>query len=177
MHKAAPPATSDTALLSSRWRLPKAIILFMMPLNGAVCDMFYCVLPQALGLCSSHFPSCPPIIFILSSSQNTTSTVSVLEFICCSKQPPVLSLSSCSFPGLCQRSLPPRILLPTHSHFHCLLDALFSSCIRLFYLHCSVCCAPPWLPLSFPQCLPFICFQQGGSELLSAPSLEKHCSL
>lgn len=164
MHKAATPVASDTALLSSGHRLPKVIILFMMPLSGAFCDMFYCVLPQALGLCSSHFPSCPPVIFILFSSQNITSTVSVLEFICCSNQPPVLSLSSCSFPGLCQLSLNPA---PHTLPFSLPLGCPFSSCIRFFYLHCSVCCAPPWLPLSFPQCLPFSCFQQGGSELCS----------
>lgn len=175
MHKAATPVASDTALLSSGHRLPKVIILFMMPLSGAFCDMFYCVLPQALGLCSSHFPSCPPVIFILFSSQNITSTVSVLEFICCSNQPPVLSLSSCSFPGLCQLSLPPRILLPTHSHFHCLLDALsplvldFSTSIVLFVVlrhgsHCP----------SHSACLSVVFNKEAVS---SAPSLEKHCSL
>lgn len=75
------------------------------------------------------FSFCPPVIFILSSSQNTTFTVSVLEFICCSKQHCVLSLSSHFFSAPCERlhhSLPPRILLPTHSHFYCLLDALSS---------------------------------------------------
>lgn len=127
------------------------------------------------------FSSCPPVIFIFSSSQNTILTVSVLEFICCSKQHPVCLISIISLFLRSLRnlhwSLPPRILLPTHSHFYCLLDALsflvldFSASIVLSVV------LPPWLPLSFPQCLPFNCFQQGGSELLSAPSLEKHYSL
>lgn len=53
------------------------------------------------------------------------------------------------------------------------LGCSFLSWIRSFHLHCT----PAQLPLSLPQCLSFSSSWQGGSQLLSSPSLEKHCSL
>lgn len=160
-------------MLSSGHRLLNGVVLFRLPLSDAFCEMFHRALPQALGLCSSDFPPVPqsssfslparipsPQYLSWNSSVAQSSPLTCLHHLAFSQVPAtgVFHTESCS----------------PHTP---IFTAPWMPFPLFFYLHCAVCCAAPWLPLSFPQCLPFNFFRGGGSELLSAPSLEKHCSL
>lgn len=142
---------------------------------GFLWDVPLCS-PSGFMLLLLWSSSCPSVSLMPYSSQVATATISVLhlEFICCSKQLLELSPLSHPFSGPCHWIPSPRILLRPHlPSFLLPLGCPFLSCIGFFYLSCT----PPQLPMSLPQCCSFNRSRQGGSELLSAPPLEKHCSL
>lgn len=168
---AATPVASGTALLSSGHRLLNGIVLFRLPLSDAFCEMFHCALPQALGLCSSDFE----VIFILSSSQNTLSTVSICLGIhlLLKAAPSLVSIISLFLRSLPLESFtqnPAPHTLPFLLPLGCPFLSFFTCIVQSVVLHHGFPCP------SHSACLS-IFFWGGGSELLSAPSLEKHCSL